>query len=57
MSTPIPGRLGRLHERILTSASNSSPRYTPSKIIDDATFASVPQHLATFTINKSETMN
>jgi hypothetical protein len=25
-----------------------------AKIIDDATFASVPQHLATFTINKSD---
>lgn len=30
MSTPIPDRLGRLHERILTSVSNSSPRYAPS---------------------------
>ena len=30
MSTPIPGRLGRLHERILTPASNSGPRCTPS---------------------------
>jgi hypothetical protein len=30
MSTPVPGRLGRLHERILTSASNSRSRYTPS---------------------------